>query len=202
MLLEVLAGTGIADDIWVVLTADHGELLGEDGMYMHGRTLAEPLLHVPLLFRAPEGRGMRVDTPVSLLDVAPTLLDLAGVAAPASFRGRSLRPALEGRAIAALPLVAELHQLRPVADPLRRHVLAVRQGAEKFVLAPDLSLQRFDLDADPAEVRPLAADRARFEALLSAAGLDFDASAYSREDLPSPTPEMVEQLRRLGYIAE
>jgi arylsulfatase len=92
----------------VLLTADHGEAFGEDGYYFaHGHSLGLEQIRVPLLVRgARPGPPRVIDEPVSGIDVAPTLLSLAGVASPASFRGR---PLLGKRAAAA---TAEMRTLR------------------------------------------------------------------------------------------
>jgi arylsulfatase len=76
----------------LLLTADHGEAFGEDGYYLaHGHSLGLDQIRVPLLVRGPGARSARsVRTPVSLIDVGPTLLALAGVEAPPEFRGRPL----------------------------------------------------------------------------------------------------------------
>ncbi len=76
----------------VLLTADHGEAFGEDGHYFaHGHSVGLDQIRVPLVWRpARPGRARVVDTPVSLLDVAPTLLRAAGLESPASFAGRPL----------------------------------------------------------------------------------------------------------------
>lgn len=76
----------------ILLTADHGEAFGEDGYYFaHGHSLGLDQIRVPLLYRPARGQApARVETPVSLIDVAPTLLSLAGVAIPEAFQGRVL----------------------------------------------------------------------------------------------------------------
>jgi arylsulfatase A-like enzyme len=78
----------------ILLTADHGEAFGEDGYYFaHGQSVGLDQIRVPLLYRPPRasgGEGRVVADPVSLLDVAPTLLQLAGVPVPESFQGRPL----------------------------------------------------------------------------------------------------------------
>jgi arylsulfatase A-like enzyme len=202
-LAELLAGlraAGLLESSWVVLLADHGEMLGEWNMYMHGRTLYEPMVRVPLLFRPPGGGAGRVDDPVSLVDVAPTLLGLAGIAAPPSFSGRNLGPALQGGSISPRPVVSELFQVGAGADGRQKHYLAVTHGDRKFLVRTDGVLERFDLRSDAGENRALPADRREFEALLDAAGARFDLEAYSSGDHPAPTPEMREQLEALGYL--
>jgi arylsulfatase A-like enzyme len=203
-LLAGLDGAGLSANAWVIVVADHGELLGEWDMYMHGRTLFEPLLHVPLLARGPGARPGPVETPVSLVDLAPTLLELAGLAAPPSFRGRSLAPALRGERLEDRPVVAELLQTYREQDARQRHVLAVRDGSRKLLVRTDGVVERYDLAADPDERRPLATRQGELGALLERAGLGsgFDVDAYLGvgSDAPEPSHEMREALRQLGYL--
>jgi arylsulfatase A-like enzyme len=196
-----LEAAGLLDRIWLVVVSDHGELLGEDGLYMHGRSLTDALVHVPLLFRGPGLAPARVATPVSILDVAPTLLDLAGVPPPGSFRGRSLRPALEGRSLPDRPVVAELFREGDAVDPRQRHVLAVVDGQQKYLVRTDGAVERYDLARDPGERQPLPAPEPRFSALLDEIGLSADPARYLGAPATEPTPETLEALRNLGYLA-
>ena len=75
----------------MVFAADHGEAFGENGQYGHARNVLTSVLWVPLVIRFPfRLRPIRVDVQVRNLDIAPTLLDIAGLPIPASFEGRSL----------------------------------------------------------------------------------------------------------------
>lgn len=101
-LLDALDKTGLAKTTTVVIMSDHGEAFGVhrfagEQMFFHGQTLYRELLHVPLLFRVPGVPGKRVKEVVELMDLAPTIAALFGVAPPKSWRGRSLVPALEGK---------------------------------------------------------------------------------------------------------
>lgn len=195
-----LDASGVLDDAWLVLVADHGEHLGERGAYLHGNTLYQELVAVPMLFRPPGGAGGRVvDTPVSLVDVAPTLLELAGVARPDAFRGRSLAPALRGDALAPRPVVAEILHRELPPHPPRRHTVVATDGRSKLLMRPDGAFERVDLEADPGETRPQPADRAELERLLASAGLPGGTRTYADRHLPEPTPEMLGELRALGY---
>ncbi|MGH9662840.1 MAG: sulfatase [Bryobacteraceae bacterium] len=103
-LLNALDKLGVRDSTLVVLTADHGESLGEHGYVGHGRHLYENIVHVPLIFRLPGkvAAGKVVDTPVSSIDVAPTILDVAlgdwtkGHASTPFFTGKSLAASVTG----------------------------------------------------------------------------------------------------------
>ncbi len=146
----------------VVLTADHGEALGEHGAWAHGLNLYHEAIDVPLMIRAPGLAPGEVTEPVQLLDLAPTLLDLVGVAPDPAMVGRSLLAGGSGG-----PIVSATFS----AGPLR---WSWRQGDRKVVLRmtpqPGLgvdSRQRlqsssplpsgafaYDLTTDPTEDRP------------------------------------------------
>ena len=96
-LLEHLRAAELYDDTIVVLTSDHGEEFGEHGRSLHGEALFEESIRVPLIIRYPKAVPVatRVDRPVGLVDVAPTLLELAGLPGDDSFDGTSLIPSDE-----------------------------------------------------------------------------------------------------------
>lgn len=191
-----------ADDVIVILISDHGEAFYEHGYWGHSVSLHEEELRIPLLIRLPgahEG-GCEVETPVNILDVMPTVLELAGIESEQALQGRSLVDLLRGDGV--LPeraLFAELSRHR-------NDVQAVRRGDWKLIL--DRRLQRellYDLASDPHETRNLAAmrpdvhrelrqliERYRFEEFMAqgeAAGSEARA----------PSLETQEQLRALGY---
>ncbi|HZE88119.1 MAG TPA: sulfatase-like hydrolase/transferase, partial [Verrucomicrobiae bacterium] len=97
-LLDALAAAGKRERTLVVITADHGEALGEHGYFFsHGAQVYEPSIRIPLVVIPPSGgAGRTVPTPVSLVDLFPTVLEMAGVPVPASVDGRSLAPYLRG----------------------------------------------------------------------------------------------------------
>jgi arylsulfatase A-like enzyme len=110
-----LRARGRLDDTIVVVLGDHGEALGEQGRFGHGDSLADEELHVPLYIRVPGAAPRRVDAPVALLDVMPTLLDLTGAEAPAGIHGRSLRPWIEGAEGPAHDVIFAESNLRAVS---------------------------------------------------------------------------------------
>ena len=199
-LLDGLDARGLLDSTWVVVVSDHGELLGEAGMYAHGRTLFDSTIHIPLIVRSPSGESGRIETPVSLIDLAPTILDLAGVVPPQSFRGESLRPGLEGHSLPERPIVSELLQVGAQPDPRQMHFVAIRDGNEKFVMRTDGRIDRFDLSADPDELYPRATDEDAFYALLGSAGARVDYATYAAPEFSEPTARMRQNLEALGYL--
>lgn len=99
----------------VIVTADHGEELSEHGIRFHARSLYNQVIRVPLIIKGPGIAPRVLDTPVSIVDVVPTLLELAGAPTPAGLSGRSLAPALHGGAPPTRPILVELphdHQIK------------------------------------------------------------------------------------------
>ncbi len=182
----------------VVATADHGESLGEHGELTHGYSLYDATQRVPLVMRGPavpEGRTFL--PPVSLADVAPTILALAGAPALEGATGRDLVPWLRGSSDdgAAIYLETLATQLDFGWSPL----LAIRTDRFKYVRAPRPEL--YDLDADPGETRDLAAERPDTVQAL-------DAKLAVRVAAGGAAPDPVEldaatraELRALGYAA-
>jgi len=112
-ILSALADLGVADRTAVIITSDHGDEFFEHGGKGHRRTLYREVLQVPLVMRIPgEKAGAVVRNPVSLLDVAPTILDLAGAATPRGMEGTSLMPMIEkGEPLTPAPVYAFLCDL-------------------------------------------------------------------------------------------
>lgn len=106
-LLAGLRSRGELDRAIVVVIGDHGEQLGEHGIFGHSNGVGDEETHVPLLVRLPGGKlgGTRVDGLVGLIDLMPTLLELVGVTAPAGIHGHSFAAALRGEPFAGDPAV-------------------------------------------------------------------------------------------------
>jgi choline-sulfatase len=159
--LEALSGTGLADDTIVVFTADHGELLGERGLW-YKMAFFEAAARVPLIVRAPgASAGDRVAAPVSQLDLAPTLLDLCGLDAASSIDGRSFAAALAGEPLADADVVAEY-----LAEGVTSPAVMLRRGRHKYIWCDDDPEQLYDVEADPHELVDLAQTETRLCAEL------------------------------------
>ena len=164
-LVTQLEGLGLWNETTLVFTSDHGEEFLDHGAWSHGSTLYQEQLHVPLVLKVPASAGVearRCELPVSLLDVAPTLCELARIPVTgARFTGKSLLAACAGDAPGALVL-AELHKEG-------QHKVSVREGNTKYIrtLAPEPREELFDLGRDPGEQTNLAptAPPVRLEAL-------------------------------------
>ncbi len=173
-LLDVLADGGMAADTAVVFLSDHGDMLGERGLW-YKMSFYEGSARVPLMISAPGMRPGRIDTPVSTLDLAPTLAELAGIDLD------ELAPWIDGESL--LPLAAGTGHRGPVpmeyaAEGSSAPMVALREGRFKLILCALDPPQLFDLEADPDERRDLAADPAAAEPLAQ-----LTAAALRRWDL-------------------
>ena len=149
--LGALRDTGLDDGTTIVFTADHGELLGEHGLW-YKMSFRDPAARVPLIVRTPGGgrAGQIVSAPVAGVDLAPTLVELAGADAELDGDGESLVPLLFGGS-RATPVCAEY-----LAEGVTRPAVMLRRGRHKLTVCPGDPDLLFDLDADPHELDDLA----------------------------------------------
>jgi arylsulfatase A-like enzyme len=202
-LLAELEGLGLAERTVVVLLSDHGESFGEHGATGHGFSGFREQLWVPLVLRGPDvPEGLEIDAPASLVDVAPTLLDLLGVEPLPLAQGKSLAPALRGE---------DLGADRPLFFAwLQDGAAGVRLGERKYVRSNLESEPRvFDIVRDPEERAPLPAPgefRPLAEKLVSEQRAESERlRATLSHGTPSPgepalSEHMERSLRALGYI--
>ena len=194
-LVETLRGLGVWENCVMALTADHGEeFLDHGGRYHPPSRVSEELVRVPLLLRAPGLSPGTVNTPFSLLHLAPTLLDLVEVPAPGSFRGRSHAALLDAGGSgqknvendAVIECISGCKNPFVVEDRLQARLLAVREARYKMVLdfhSANEQERLYDLDADPGEQRPLppGAEKPVRRRLLDRARQHILDSAQSRD---------------------
>jgi choline-sulfatase len=196
-LVSWLETSGLLARTIVLATADHGESLGEHGEDTHGVFVYDSTLRVPWIVAGP---GIKAGTTPAVVargvDVAPTLLDLARVAARGTMDGRSLRPALEGAAMADEPAYAEslFASLNLGWAPLH----AWRTARYKWIEAPRPEL--YDLERDRGETADRsAAEPAVAESLRQA--LQAALATRPPQAMVAASREEQERLRALGYIA-
>jgi len=99
-MMQALKESGQLDNTIVIFMSDHGEMLGDHGLYLKGPHFYDEAVHVPLVFYAPDRikQNLRSSALVELIDLAPTLCDLAGISKEPQFQGKSLAPILKGNA--------------------------------------------------------------------------------------------------------
>ena len=198
-----LDARGLRESTLLAITADHGEEFHEHGGLGHGVSLYEEVLRVPLVFAHP-GLGAaprRISAPVAGVDLLPTLLEAAGVAAPAGGDGVSLLPLLlEARA--GSPLASQLDARARLSElgPL----VALRRGAHKLIRARDGSREEaYDLGSDPGERTALSAASGEWRTPLAAELAARLARARAPQPAAAPAPadpDFERRLRELGYV--
>ncbi|HWP67345.1 MAG TPA: sulfatase [Candidatus Limnocylindria bacterium] len=217
-LFAALEARGFFDQAVVVVTADHGEEFQEHGARGHGRTLFDETIHVPLIIVPPgDGGPGVVEHLVSSIDIAPTILELAGVPVPARFAGRSFASSLQGgiggrvrralvswRGDPSQPASYSEH-LRPPGEavaPATSHQRALVVDDLKLIGWRDGARRFYDLRVDPGEHAPNTvedADRARLEAALA----EMEARARldaSPPETRAPDARTLQALEALGYV--
>lgn len=153
-LLRALEESGQADRTIIVFTADHGDHLGQHGMYQK-MELYEQAIAVPFIVRCPGGRPGRIDVPVSHLDIMPTLCDLMGIAAPDGLDGISLAAQILSDSPASDRPVFCQYSGNPAVGDIRRGVVTRRY---KYIYDPDDLPELYDLQEDSLEMKNLAGE--------------------------------------------
>jgi choline-sulfatase len=199
--LSALEATEQSEDTIIVFVSDHGDMLGERGLWFK-MSFLEGSARVPLMIAAPGLPAGRIETPVSTMDVNPTLADLAGIDLGEILPwtdGETLVPLARGEARTA-PVLMEY-----AAEGSEAPLVAIRQGRWKYIHCELDPPQLFDLDADPHELRNLAhdpayaAEAARFAAMVSE---NWDLAAFDAAVRESQARRLIvyEALRNGAYF--
>ncbi|NOT31080.1 MAG: sulfatase [Planctomycetes bacterium] len=192
-----LEARGLFEHATLLFTSDHGEAFFEHGRPFHTGRVYEEELRVPMLLHGPGIAPGRVQQPVSLIDFAPTLAELAGLARPAHWRGGSLLAPAEQRVLYAFQ-----------ARDKDRPTMAVIDGTRKVIGYEDLEALRagslhaaFDLGADPGEQTSLHGREAWPAELLRAhrAALEEMLTPLVTPEWIDSTPDKRRELEAVGY---
>jgi arylsulfatase A-like enzyme len=207
-LLDGVESTMPRSERLTIFVADHGESLGEHGYWGHGKNTFWPTLRIPLVLEgAGVPRGKRIDSPVTIVDVLPTVLELLDLPAAEGMAGVSLARAWNGdvpRDRARFAFADRHTAIGPTGRTLYEHPLEIALQVARVKTIYDFDRQRprfFDLSADPRENRPLESSPVEFRPPL------YRRLAAWYRELPKYesrsgelSAEDVEQLRALGYI--
>lgn len=149
-LKQFILAHDFANRTLLIVSADHGEAFGEHGTIHHSATVYDELIRVPLLMWRPDQKASLVNEPVSLIDLAPTILDVFGVPTPGHFMGQSLVPFLRGE---------NPKLTRPILAEARLKQALVLPDGLKVILDNHLNtVELYDLRSDPSESKSLAED--------------------------------------------
>ena len=214
-LLSALQEMGLLENTLVVLTADHGESLGEhDYFFEHGAYLYEPTVRVPLIISYPPSlpAGIVVPTVARTIDIVPTVLDIAGVPIPAGLQGVSLVPWMRGGKEPGPLAYCESGRNYYKENP-RQYVEGVagkwrmmRSDRFKLIMIPRASgtpdWEFYDLESDPGETANVTGRFPEEEERLRRALLELLAADPGRDDHAEPElpPGLEDSLRSLGYV--
>lgn len=200
-LFDKLDKEGILDHALVIITSDHGEEFLEHGGVKHSRTLYRELLHTPLIVwgNIPEEwrEAHSADRPVSLIDIAPTILEYAGLKRPGYMTGTHLFVGAPGKRRYAVAVGDE-----PGTISKSCTIESVVSEDYKLVLCPEnQTYQLFDVHADPGDFEPVEGDGDVAE------GFAKELADWRRTTTPAKSaaagkasPEMMKQLKSLGYL--
>lgn len=200
MFSQILAATPKLSDTAVLIIADHGEDLGENGIYDHGHSLQEGVVRVPFVLRPAGGLSeqRRVEARVRLLDFAPTVLEMAAVGPAGQFAGASVLPLLETQEATPRPVLLQLRH-----GPAYEMDAWIR-GSQKLVRTvqgSERALEHFDLRYDPRESAALGASALRDSLEAEMAAAIVDAGRYSSASAEVMLDEAtMERLRAVGYV--
>jgi hypothetical protein len=172
-LVRALDESELSKRALLLISADHGEAFMEHGVGNHARVVYEEVARIPLVVYGPGVVARRIDEPVSLVDIAPTLLDLFGLPAPGAFMGQSLVPLLAGR---------DVSLTRPIAIQATHGLTGLYVGDLKVIFdAHTSTVEVYDLADDPDEKHNLvdAGDR-EVRAAIQTLGLFMDVHGKAR----------------------
>jgi len=157
-LLKALEASGQMEDTIVIYCSDHGEMLGDHGIFLKGAYFYDPAIRVPLIMRWP-GKykaGLKSDAMVEFVDLAPTLMEAAGLPVPVGMQGRSLTDVLTGKSTKHRDSIyCEFFDSLALYDPPPM-ALSVRTEEYKLSYYQNLGVgELYDMQKDPDEVRNL-----------------------------------------------
>jgi arylsulfatase A-like enzyme len=204
-LFQMLKDTGILKDTILIITSDHGEEFKEHGDFDHLPKLYDELIHVPLIIYDADLESRRIDAVVSLIDIAPTILDLLEFDPIDKWQGRSLVPLVgkneENWTDEAYSEVS--HEAYKLRIELNKRKTSIRTNEWKFILDEDSDRRElYNLSKDPGEHNNVYLAEEKTAKILE----HKVKKHISRYDLESPVrrieenEDVKERLRKLGYL--
>jgi arylsulfatase A-like enzyme len=208
--LEILRKLDRYEDSLIVVSADHGEAFLEHGFFLHGQSLYDETLHVPLLVKWPrgiDGFASTIEEPVSLVDLVPTLVDGLELATERGFQGISLLPAVFDEETTRRAVYSTTRGVGMGSQPPDTSTMLMADGWKIIHHKNTFDTELYNLVDDPEEQQNLAAEmplqvllllqemqhRAWLnEVFLESGGGEIDLETLDQED--------IDHLRALGYL--
>ncbi len=200
-LIGKLKSLNIFDSSLIIITSDHGEMLGEHGEDEHGYFIYQSALKVPLIFKLPRQRKpQRTKDLVGLVDIAPTVYSLLGIKPPSPLHGRDLSTYLRSDAISPQQRYIYAESLYPTKYG-GNSLLGVVSGRYKYIQTTRPEL--YDLEVDPAESENLILSRPDLARILREQlkhTLDESVRKPESDAAAVPDEETIRRLQSLGYV--
>jgi len=205
-MLDQLKRLGKLERTLVVMTADHGEGLGEHNEVTHAVLAYDSTLHVPLIIRPPvlQANAIQVvEERVGTVDIVPTILDLLDIEIPAELHGQSLTASWTANKADAAPFYTPQYYAENLSPRLTHgwgELRVIYEGGQKYIHGPRPEL--YDLETDPDELTDLAAQRPTEAQRLREALAVFIREHASEQAATTQAlePELVSRLQSLGYL--
>ena len=199
--IQKLKDLKLYDSTLLIITGDHGEMLGEHGESTHAYFIYQSAIHVPLIVKLPRQKtGITISDPVGLIDIVPTICSLLKINPPADIQGIDISPFLHGQ----IPDDYERYLYSETVGPGRigaSSLTAITHGKWKYIHAPRPEL--YNLETDPSEEHNLVEEEHQRARILEDK-LQQTLEQSVREDTDSHVELSAEALRRLeslGYVA-
>ncbi len=192
-MIDSLRRTGQLENTIIIYSSDHGEMLGDHGIYLKGPYFYDPAVRVPLIFSMPSKitAGVRSEAMVELVDIAPTLMAAAGLEAHPGMQGRSLWPLLTGQADPAHhrdDIYCESYNCVVRHRDPKAYTTMVRTRTHKLAAVHGLDCgELYDLQADPTETNNLWDSAAHVEVKMAMLKRLCDRIAFTMDPLPERT---------------
>lgn len=202
--MSALKEHGLDDDTLVIVTADHGESLGEHGELTHGMFLYDSVMRIPMIFSLPDAipGGRTAGQMVSVMDLAPTALSILGIDGPAQVQGRSLKDLLFSDPEGWQDEVMVMETAAPWYQYGWSPSKALRESDYKYIRAPHPEL--YDLENDPREkTNVLDRNRGRAEAMsreLKSMRAELEANSLAGDSRLAMDEASRDKLASLGYL--
>ncbi|MHC4707954.1 MAG: sulfatase-like hydrolase/transferase [Planctomycetota bacterium] len=199
--IKKLKSLGIFDSSLIIITSDHGEMLGEHGEDEHGYFIYQSALRVPLIFRLPgQRKPQRIKDPAGLVDIVPTVCSLLGIQTPSPYHGRDLSVYLRSGDTSHPQRFIYAESLYPTKYG-GNSLLGVVSARYKYIQTTRPEL--YDIQLDPAESEnliPLRPDLARMLRDQLKQTLEENVRKLEPDARAAPDDETIRRLQSLGYV--
>ena len=159
-IIKILKYKNLLKDTFIVFSSDHGEAFGQHRLFTHGTSYYEDLMHVPLIYFGPNiPSNLKIDLPVSNLDLMPTIKDILGLSFKDSFQGKSYFPLLSGKSANSRPIYFDGILKYNLKKKRKKFVDAILINNFKLITKKKKKPELYNLLSDSQELSNIAAQK-------------------------------------------